>query len=655
MNGRRFVDRLVRLATGLSVRTKILGMVAAVVCTLGAALGFEARWRLERELASALQAQGAALAREIAARSADLVLTENAFGLHQLVSSVLESNADVRYVFVTDPRGRVLVHSFERGVPAGLLALGGPADRQTVRVLVLATEEGLVTDVAAPIVEGRAGFARVGLTHRRLAAALRRTTWRLTWVTALGLVGGLTVAMLLTHVLVRPIIELRDVTRAVAAGSLSARANRYAADEIGELALAFNNMIEYLAESQTQLLRRMRELETLNAIAAALGAPSALGERLEGALAELLATMRLDAGWILGHTEGSSPRLLAARGVPVSEIPELGDAASGCLCGRAMEEGQPVVGPPEADGGPCWGRRLVAAAGLDSYVCVPLLARERTIGVLTLAGRAGRRFREDELRLLSAVGRQAGLAVEHARLWDELAQQGTRRGQLLAQIIAAQEAERTRVARELHDEAGQLLTSLLIGLRTLEQDPGLSGRAASQVAIMKSVVHRLFDELQQLAVELRPPSLDRLGLLGAIDSYVRDFGERTGLLVDLELSGCPDGGWPEPVEIAVYRIVQEALTNVARHARASRVGVLLERRGEELSVVIEDDGCGFDVDAVLRGQRPGARPPLGLFGIQERVELLHGRFSIESARGRGTTLLVQIPLGANRDQDRAGG
>lgn len=295
----------------------------------------------------------------------------------------------------------------------------------------------------------------------------------------------------------------------------------------------------------------------------------------------------------------------------------------------------------------------MAMAGLACHVCVPLIAGERVVGLLNLADDQGRVFTSEELRLLGSIGRQVGVAVENARLWDEVKRKEALRGQLLSQVIGAQEAERKRIARELHDEAGQSLTALLLGLRTLDQDPALSDSSRHHLADLRTLAKDLFDDLHRLAVELRPDALDHLGLVGAVESCLRDFGARAGLTIDFHASGVDGLRVPGDVEIAIYRIAQEALGNVVRHAAASRVDVLLERRNDALILIVEDDGRGFDVDRALHPAPLDDERRLGLFGVQERAALLNGRVTIESEHGRGTTLFVEIPLGESYDPDSA--
>jgi len=260
---------------------------------------------------------------------------------------------------------------------------------------------------------------------------------------------------------------------------------------------------------------------------------------------------------------------------------------------------------------------------------------------MNVASAHSREFTPDDMTLLNAVGRQLGIAVENARLWEEVKEKEALRQQFLERVIAAQEAERQRLARELHDEAGQTLTALSLGLRRLQDDPRLPAAAQDLAQELKAQVAALSTELHRLAVELRPSALDRVGLIGALEQYAQEFAQRYGLKVQFE-SGLPASvHLPAEIETSLYRIVQEALTNVARHAQAQSVSVLLQMCEEQIVVTIEDDGKGFDPAQAQKNGR------LGLFGMRERAAMLGGSLNIESAPGEGTTVFVKVPCGAS--------
>ncbi len=214
-----------------------------------------------------------------------------------------------------------------------------------------------------------------------------------------------------------------------------------------------------------------------------------------------------------------------------------------------------------------------------------------------------------------------------------------------AQILRAQEAERKRIARELHDETSQALTSLLISLKVLENDLADRPAAQEQVSQVRALAHETLRAIRNMSIDLRPSALDDLGLLPALRWYIREYQQKVNITVDFMVSGFHERPGNE-IETALYRIVQEALTNIARHAQASKVVITLTEDDGHAHAVIQDNGKGFDEAAHFKV--PAAKRGLGLEGMRERVMLLSGTIDIASRPGAGTTIELDLPLRAER-------
>jgi len=215
--------------------------------------------------------------------------------------------------------------------------------------------------------------------------------------------------------------------------------------------------------------------------------------------------------------------------------------------------------------------------------------------------------------------------------------------QVRRHLSEAQETERGRISRELHDRLGQDLTALKVGLQNLRRQGPFASAVGDDLGKLEKVADGLMRDIHRMAWELRPSVLDDLGLDLALQRYVNEWSLNTKVPVDLHLG--PDLGikrLPHESETTLYRIVQEALTNVARHAQAKRVSLLVERRPGYVSLIVEDDGQGFEAHGVM--EAPASRGRLGLLGMQERVMLAGGTLTIESATGAGTTVFVRLPL-----------
>ncbi len=217
------------------------------------------------------------------------------------------------------------------------------------------------------------------------------------------------------------------------------------------------------------------------------------------------------------------------------------------------------------------------------------------------------------------------------------------RAHLIKRVIEAQEEERRWIAQELHDETGQSLTFLLLGLRMIENARWLK-KAKAQAKQLHQITTRILTNLGHMARGLHPAVLDDLGLVVALNRHASDYVQSRGIAVDVHTQGLDSSRLPSPIEIALYRIVQEALTNIAKHAHAKRVSIVLTRNPSGIQAIIEDDGCGFDVETTLRTAAISGH--LGLYGMRERAALLGGSVTIEAKEGKGTTVSVHLPLGA---------
>ncbi len=231
--------------------------------------------------------------------------------------------------------------------------------------------------------------------------------------------------------------------------------------------------------------------------------------------------------------------------------------------------------------------------------------------------------------------------LQSARL-KESQQREALRGELFRRVVAAQEAERQRIARDLHDETGQGLTAIGLGLRGLEsrlaQNPE---QAASTLEQLQALTADSLKELQRLIADLRPSHLDDLGLSAALRWYAGKLEERSPLRIKVSISGA-EPQVEDTAKIATFRIIQEALNNVIRHAEAKTAGVSLNFEDKGMHVSIHDDGCGFDLERLNRMQS-SSRPPLGLAGMRERAALLGGAVNIQSSPGAGTLIDVFVP------------
>ncbi|MCP3974262.1 MAG: HAMP domain-containing protein [bacterium] len=465
-----WLDRIRRGAGGFSVRTKILGIVLALTTVLGLVVTWQVRTVMTGVLMNELDNRGQSVVSDLAARTSDPILLNDTYGVFELLDDTVANHPDATYAFVLNSDGRVVAHTFgDAGFPTALLEINPSGDLAASGYLRLETDEGLVHDFQAPILDGRVGAVRLGLSEDRLSGVITGITTQMLITTVFVGLAGVAAASLLTWLLTRPILDLVKTTRDVGAGDLSARATHWADDEIGSLGVAFNRMV------------------------------------------------------------------------------------------RDLEANRDTIADNEA-------------------------ARTR----------------------------------------------------LLEQLIDAQEEERKRIARELHDGVGQGLSSLMVGMAVLTKSSTDEAVIAKREEL-QALAEETLDQVRQLGRELRPSALDDLGLAAALDRYAQDFEVlHPQLSVDLHVD--LPGRLPPTAETNLYRIVQEGMTNAARHSSAGQLSVLVTRRNGLVKAIIEDNGQGFDPVAARRKGRS-----VGIHGMQERAELIGGKVTIESGRD-GTSVFVEVPV-----------
>lgn len=465
----RWLEDLLVTVSGVSVRTKILGIVLALTVTLGLGVTLQVREVMTTTLLAELDNRGHSVVSDLAGRSSRLLEIHEYDDLTTLLTETVHNHPDTRYAFVVDGSGQVLGHTFDHQVPADLLALTPTMPPMHEYHIHYENYEGEIHDFTHPIAGASGAFVRLGLGESRLQAIIDRTTRRMLLTTLYVAVAGVLAAVLLTWLLTRPILDLVTTTNRVRRGDLTARAPHWTDDEIGKLADAFNQMIGALETSQQALLEK--------------------------------------------------------------------EAA---------------------------------------------------------------------------------------------------RTHLLSRLIEAQEDERKRIARDLHDDVGQTLTSALVNIKMLEQaDQGV--QTQEKISALRHIVNEALTRVRLLSRQLRPSALDDLGLAAALERYISEFTSRYPE-IGVDFHSSLTSRLPATIETPLYRVIQEAMTNAARHSGASTVSVLVTQREGRVQAIIEDNGHGFDVNCMRR-----AGSSVGLHSMLERTQLLGGKLTIESNTD-GTTVYVEIPV-----------
>jgi len=428
--------------------------------------------------------------------------------------------------------------------------------------------------------------------------------------------------------------------------------------------LLFSAAVTWQAWEHEQAVRLFsRTLERLNR-------PLSTNQAMQEALTLVADVLDVSQGWILlrgqgrGGAEGGWT-IGAAIGFPGWSLHGVQGTAfpiDTCLCLRPVDPDSLVTTVGDLacvrlthERGRSSGRHITIPLGADGKVqgIMSLLINTEGICLPRESSRRGGEARSlrrttdpAALRLLNAVGEQIGLALDRARLYDELKAKEAARGRLLAQLITATEDERRRIARELHDETGQALTALVVNLDFLVRHPVDEGVLRQRLASVRDMAEATLAEVRRVIHEMRPSVLDDLGLEAAVRWLVRRF-EPSGLTATVEVKGLA-GRLPGPLEITVFRLVQEACTNTLKHAGATSLWIRISNAGEWMTVEVRDNGRGFDPAASKAGAG------MGLAGLRERVQLVGGTLEIHSTPGVGTSIQAQLPVGLALDTAAAG-
>jgi two-component system, NarL family, sensor histidine kinase DevS len=390
----------------------------------------------------------------------------------------------------------------------------------------------------------------------------------------------------------------------------------------GQAAVAIENARLYEAST-----RWSRQLQSLQEVGNALATETDLEKLLDLVVRRLRELLEARVVALALPAGGDELRFAAVAGAGAEELVgttvSRSESKSGAVLERRRSERiDSVLDDPEVHQEVS--RTLAARTGM----WVPLIARDQAIGVLEIHDKEGAdpRFTHDDFRLAETFAARAAVAVE---LSQRVARDAVRR------VVQAQELERQRLARELHDETGQALTSILLGLKPLE-DALADHPARAALAELREHVVSALQDVRRLALELRPAVLDDFGLVPALERLTNGFAEQSDVRVDFH-SALGNMRLPSEVETTLYRVVQESLTNIVKHANAQNISVSVARRASTVAAVIEDDGAGFDPRTVREDG-------VGLLGMRERLSFVDGRLEIESRPGAGTTIVAEVPL-----------
>lgn len=458
---------------------------------------------------------------------------------------------------------------------------------------------------------------------------------------------ALTFVVVITRDVISRINMLTAASQRIAHGDLAHSIVVSGKDEVGILAETLEDMRIKLRSSYEELEKRSNELSSLLSVSEILSHLPDLSD-LDSALGNAL-TKTLE---IMGEKHGSICLLdedrkrlscRAQRNLYKERDSQVSYRLGEGISGRVAKTGEAILVEDISKDARLFHPSLRAMEELKGFASVPLRSKEKILGVLNIASHEVRKFSSADVQLLEGIARVIAAAVENATLHHEVRNKEKIRGELLQDIFSIQEEERKRIARELHDETSQVLSSLNASL-----EAAASRLTADADSDIKPILRKaqtlsinMLDEIHRLIYELRPSLLDDMGLVAATRWLVDNKLEPAGVRAELKTSGL-SRRLPSRIETTLFRVIQEAVSNTIKHAHAKATNISLYFRRNVIRVSIRDDGVGFDVnEAISSLERPRG---LGLLGMKERISLINGTLEIRSHPGRGTEIDIAIPL-----------
>lgn len=495
------------------------------------------------------------------------------------------------------------------------------------------------------VTKGLSDWLSYILTDHRVEAAMDVGSRSVLFVTLLAAFASVFFSALLTMLLTHPLIKLQKTAELVASGQFETRAEVWADDEIGALARSINAMIDQFDHYQTKLAATNKQLQIINDIAMASDRGLEIHDVLYIALEEILKLLRLKTAWIyLIDPEYNRIHLASWYGVPEAWQAKLLDfERPRCFCQTKISSDDANIRCRTTD---C--KRLSEAFCPETslkHLSIPIVAQDNCFGVINILLEEDHPLKQTGIESLTSLVQQLSEIVANAWLRMKLRDKEEARQLLLQSLVKAQEEERTYLARELHDQSGQSMTSLLIRLKTLQrgcQDEALE----KQLTELQNLVEHTVDELRELSYRLHPPALEELGLVPALRGLLDEMSAEQDFKVTFDAT-VTRINMPKELQLVFYRIAQEALTNVVRHSQAKQVEVSILVASGTCMMEIKDDGVGF-----VAGQRhrETRERHLGLINMTERAELVGGKLEIVSAPQEGTQLRLSVPVAKRNDQ-----
>lgn len=584
----------------MKLRTKIILTTSGLVVILGILTGIVLTQIMELALNKQLEEKGQSLIKIAAEDIANPLLDGEVLTVQRMLEAVVATGGGIEYAYVTSVQGAGVIHTFSGGFPAGLANANPVNSQNKYQTRVLQTSKGQIWDIGIKVVDGLDAELHLGFSQSDILSSIRSVTQSIMAVTFLGIILGALASLFISSRITLPLGRLADHVCQLGSGELMEIEWKNKKDEISGLASCFNSMTTRLRDTIQHIRASEENYRAL------IEAASDAGE----GIILLDTSVGLTGGAICYANE---------------EYARLSGYSREELLSMSFHQ---LIHPDN----------LVQFASIwnDGALNAEHPRRFET-AIRTKQG--------EKIFLETSVGetvyQDKAAVICFNRDITEKKRAEMVRSQLIKKVIDAQEEERKRIARELHDETIQSLAALIVGIKTVDTMLKTNEQGAGEMLDdLKVSANTTIKELHQIIYDLRPSLLDDLGLIPALQWYVDVKLNAHGIDATVDISGTQVRVLPE-IEIAVFRIIQEAITNILKYSKATSASLAILFTDSSLSVTIEDNGVGFDVANTL--DNPDKRG-LGLLGMRERAEVIGGSFALRSSQGNGTTIIVDIPL-----------
>jgi signal transduction histidine kinase/HAMP domain-containing protein len=601
----------------ISLRTKVLTGVVLLIVMMSILSLALIQISVPEKIESEILKRAIFLSHDIAYESTEYILQEQLLELELNLYRNLRIAPGAEYIFIQDADGDVIAHTFGDSFPVNLVDVNSASQGQPYNIQHIKNKDNRIIDIAMPLLDGELGTVRLGMSAMPIIKGISDVTGTVVAVVVGVLILGGVAAMILADRVTRPISALIGAINNITAGRFENIVTVDSRDEIGQLATTFNQMVNRLKATTVHRDKLISEIEERVEIAKKLHESKQDWENTFNTLTDMITVHDKDFNIIRSNNEAKKILDLPM----FTEMPKIKKGDVKCFK-RYHGTDAPPEGCPSCD---CL--KTGEPASFELYE--PHLGKHIEI-------RAIPRFDEDQNIIgLVHVVRDISQRVEAQRQIEKSREELRLLNSYLQNL---REEERTRIAHEIHDELGQSLTALKIEVSWLAKKLGsrdriMKDKLADIEAITESTIHAM----RKIAYELRPGVLDDIGLQAALELQVEDFRKHTGIECDITLDKEIDR-LEHQLSTAVFRIIQETLTNVARHSEATKVSGFVHLSNGSVSAQITDNGVGFSEEDVSR------KVHLGIAGMKERARQMGGEVTVEGVPNEGTKVSVQMPF-----------